>query len=88
LAQFDSIFLGIGAQKAKALDISGEELEGVNQALPFLIQKNVPVCHSIRRKSKWRANAWRLLGGGDSAMDCLRTAIRCGASAATCILSA
>src|SRR5688572_10556646 len=38
---FDAVFLGVGAQKPKRLDIPGAELRGVFQALPFLIQKNV-----------------------------------------------
>jgi glutamate synthase (NADPH/NADH) small chain len=80
----DAVFLGIGAQKAKALDIPGAHLQGIFQSLPFLIQKNNPVPLSapeIDVKGKRVA----VLGGGDTAMDCLRSAIRCGATEATCI---
>lgn len=84
LEEFDAVFLGIGAQKAKALDIPGAELTGVFQALPFLIQKNssLPLeIAAIEVKDKRVV----ILGGGDTAMDCLRTAIRCGAREATCV---
>jgi glutamate synthase (NADPH/NADH) small chain len=84
LTEFAAAFLGIGAQKAKALDIPGAELKGVFQALPFLIQKNssLPLeIPTIDVKDKRVV----VLGGGDTAMDCLRTAIRCGAREATCV---
>ncbi|HET9800638.1 MAG TPA: FAD-dependent oxidoreductase, partial [Chthoniobacterales bacterium] len=82
--QFDAVYLGIGAQKPKALGISGDELDNVHDALPFLIQKNVgepSKSASIDVAGKKVA----VLGGGDTAMDCLRTAIRCGAREAVCI---
>lgn len=81
--EFDAVFLGIGAQKAKPLDIPGADLKGVQAALPFLIQRNSPMpldLPTIETAGKHVA----VLGGGDTAMDCLRTAIRAGA-AATCV---
>ena len=81
--QFDAVYLAIGAQKPKELEIPGAELGGVFHALPFLIQKNLmePSSPTIEIKEKRVA----VLGGGDTAMDCLRTAIRCGAREAVCI---
>jgi glutamate synthase (NADPH/NADH) small chain len=84
LETFDAVFLGIGAQKAKPLDVPGSELEGVFQGLPFLIQKNIDAPSSLPPVNVVGKRVV-VLGGGDSAMDCLRTAIRCGASAATCL---
>ena len=83
--KYDAIFLGVGAQKPKPLDIPGAELRGIAEALPFLTQKNVdspliggePIEVSGRRVA--------VLGGGDTAMDCLRTALRAGASEAVCL---
>ncbi len=80
----DAVFLGIGAQKPKALDVPGADLHGVFPALPFLIQKNSaleidlpPIEVAGRRVA--------VLGGGDTAMDCLRSAIRGGARETFCI---
>lgn len=84
LEKYDAIFLGIGAQKAKPVDVPGGHLKGVYQALPFLIQKNVAYPFDwppIEVKGKRVA----VLGGGDTAMDCLRTALRCGAKEAICV---
>lgn len=80
-----AVFLGFGAQQAKPLGLPGENLRGVLQALPFLIQKNVdfPVLDIPPIDVAGKRVA--VLGGGDTAMDCLRTAMRCGASAAICL---
>jgi glutamate synthase (NADPH/NADH) small chain len=81
---FDAVFLGVGAQKAKAAEIPGEILTGVHAAIPFLIQHNAPRSfdgEGINVRGKRVA----VLGGGDTAMDCLRTAIRAGAADAVCV---
>jgi glutamate synthase (NADPH/NADH) small chain len=81
---FDAVFLGIGAYEAKPLGIPGSDLKGVVQALPFLIEKNVNLpldVPSIEVKGK----SVVVLGGGDTAMDCLRTAVRCGARETLCV---
>lgn len=83
--EFDAIFIGVGAQRPKPLDVPGAELRGIFAALPFLIQKNVqsplvdlpPIDVAGKRVA--------VLGGGDTAMDCLRTALRAGAREAVCL---
>ncbi len=85
LRDFEAVFLGVGAQKPKSADVPGDQLTGVVAALPFLIQKNVdsplmefpPVDVTGKRVA--------VLGGGDTAMDCLRTAVRAGAQSAVCL---
>ena len=83
-AQFDAVYLAIGAQKPKPLDLPGAELRGVFHALPFLIQKNLDAAseHSPIEVAGKRVVVF---GGGDTAMDCLRTAIRSGARETICI---
>lgn len=81
--QFDAIFLAIGAQKPKELAIPGADLCGVFHALPFLIQKNLETSDELPIEVRGKRVA--VLGGGDTAMDCLRTAIRCHAREAICI---
>lgn len=83
-AQFDAIFLAIGAQKPKELDIPGANLRGVIHALPFLIQKNLGDT-SASPPIEIAGKRVAVLGGGDTAMDCLRSAIRAGAREAACI---
>lgn len=83
-AGFDAVFLGVGAQKAKAAEIPGEQLPGVHPAIPFLIQYNAP--HSFEGDGiDVRGKRVAVLGGGDTAMDCLRTSLRAGAAEAVCI---
>ncbi|HNQ90013.1 MAG TPA: NAD(P)-dependent oxidoreductase [Verrucomicrobiota bacterium] len=83
-AEFDAVFLGLGAQQPRPLGIPGADLAGVHFALPFLIQKNAP---SPAEPPIIDVAGRRVivLGGGDTAMDCLRTAIRGGAAEAVCL---
>jgi len=82
---FSAVFLGVGAQRPKPLDVPGGKLPGVVDALPFLIQKNVssPVVDLSPIDVAGKRVA--VLGGGDTAMDCLRTALRSGAREAVCL---
>lgn len=83
--QFNAVFLAFGAQRPKPLDLPGAELTGVGAALPFLIQKNVASPLVDLPNVDVAGKRVAVLGGGDTAMDCLRTALRAGASEAVCI---
>lgn len=82
--QFDAIYLAIGAQKPKELEIPGADLHGVFHALPFLIQMNL-VTTAEGPPINVQGKRVAVLGGGDTAMDCLRSALRSGAREAVCI---
>ena len=87
LADYDAVFLGMGAYTYVRGGFPGEDLEGVYDALPYLIS-NVYRELGISRRSETRFDLKGknvvVLGGGDTGMDCNRTAIRQGATSVSC----
>jgi glutamate synthase (NADPH/NADH) small chain len=81
---FDAVFLGFDSRKARPLSVSGADLHGVIQALPFILQKTTPVPLELA-PIEVGGKRVVVVGAGDTAMDCLRTAIRYGASEAVCV---
>jgi glutamate synthase (NADPH/NADH) small chain len=85
---YQSVFLGTGSQKAKNPHIEGDQLSGVIEALPFLIRNNTEpklLPPGFPEKDELGGKRVVVLGGGDTAMDCLRTAVRLGAADVTCV---
>ncbi|MCW8846038.1 MAG: FAD-dependent oxidoreductase [Gammaproteobacteria bacterium] len=86
-AGFDAVFLGLGTYTEVRGDFPGENLPQVRAALPYLIG-------NVRRQLGMECQATPfldmagkrvvVLGGGDTGMDCVRTAIRQGAASVTC----
>jgi NADPH-dependent glutamate synthase beta subunit-like oxidoreductase len=70
--EYDAIFIGIGAQLDKKLGISEEDAEGIISGLYFLKQLNFKIPDSIGPKVA-------VIGGGNTAIDCARSARRLGA---------
>jgi len=95
---FDAVFLGYGATRETPLPMPGHgldhdyevacnELGGVYWAMDFLVRANVPSEKLPERMRKPVEVGKRVavIGGGDTAMDCLRTALRLGAEQVTCV---
>ncbi|MBT3144568.1 FAD-dependent oxidoreductase [Neptunomonas phycophila] len=85
--QYDAVFLGMGTYTYMKGGFPGEELEGVYDALPFLIS-NVNRCLGFEKDEAdyigMKGKRVVVLGGGDTAMDCNRTSIRQGAKSVVC----
>lgn len=96
LADYDAVFLGTGAYRYTDGGLSGQDLKNVLPALPFLVQNgrivggNDPWGRPIAGWEDTLAlpdlNGKRVvvLGGGDTGMDCVRSAVRLGAAKVTC----
>jgi glutamate synthase (NADPH) small chain len=84
VAEFDAVFLGIGARQARPLNIPGANLRGVHQGVPFIVHHGAGLSEDAQ-PIEARDKRVVVLGGGDTAMDCLRTAIRCHAKDALCL---
>ena len=85
--EYDSVFLGMGTYTYMKGGFPGEDLDGVYDALPFLIS-NVNNCLGFEQDDNGfidlKGKKVVVLGGGDTAMDCNRTSIRQGAESVIC----
>lgn len=88
LLDFDAVFLGLGTYNAVSGGFAGETATGVHQALDYLIG-NVRHHQKLPVQGKGYLDLMGqrvlVLGGGDTAMDCVRTAVRQGAAQVSCV---
>ena len=74
--EFDAVLLATGLQKLRALKVAGAELDGIQQGIRFLHDANLGEPPTL-------SGHVVVLGGGNTAMDCARSALRLGAEEVT-----
>jgi glutamate synthase (NADPH/NADH) small chain len=86
-AEFDAVFVGIGAQTGTRLGIPGEDAAQVLTATNFLVRTNLPPddLPEAMREPLGRPQRVVVVGGGDTSMDCVRSARRLGADEVTLV---
>lgn len=77
--EFDAIYIAIGAQTDKKIELEGQEVEGIISAIDILRMKedNEPL--------DFKDKEIVIVGGGNVAMDAARTSIRLGAKKVTVV---
>lgn len=85
-SEFDAVLLTGGAEKPRDPGLEGLDLEGVHYAMPYLVQQNRRVGGEPLGEEPeiWAGGKHVVVvGGGDTASDCVGTAFRQGALAVT-----
>ncbi len=98
LAEHDAVFLGLGSYRYTDGGLPGQDLRNVLPALPFLVH-NGRIVHDGTHPHSRPIAGWEsevqlpelrgrrvvVLGGGDTGMDCVRSAVRLGAASVSCV---
>jgi glutamate synthase (NADPH) small chain len=89
-AEHDAVIIATGVYKSRDLEMPGSGAKGIEKAIDFLTVSNrKSFGDSVEDFENGRMNAKGkrvvVIGGGDTAMDCVRTSIRQGAISVKCL---
>jgi glutamate synthase (NADPH/NADH) small chain len=84
--EYDAVFLGFGATEGKVLNYEGYNSQNVYMAVPFLTNVQQKIFgKKYDKKYSIAGKNVIVIGGGDTAMDCVRTSVREGARSVKCV---
>jgi len=72
--KYDATILTIGSQKGTLIGCDGEEAENVHSGIDFLKKMELS-----GKRDDFKGKTVAVVGGGNTAMDCCRSSLRCGA---------
>jgi glutamate synthase (NADPH/NADH) small chain len=82
--EFDAIILAMGAEEPRKLNVPGADLKGIYYAMDYLVQANRIVAgDKVKNPINAKGKHVIVIGGGDTASDCIGTANRQGAKSVT-----
>jgi glutamate synthase (NADPH/NADH) small chain len=87
-ARHDALLIATGVYKPRVVEVPGAASDGVLEALDYLVAANrAGFGDAVTNAARFDASGRHVvvIGGGDTAMDCVRTAVRQGAASVKCL---
>jgi glutamate synthase (NADPH/NADH) small chain len=84
---YEAVFVGVGTGIDSRMEVPGEDLPGVYEGTDFLMRANTELnlLPEEKRERPLLGRKLVVIGGGDTASDCLRSALRLGAEEVSCV---